>query len=102
MNPTVTVTVIKYADRSVNVIGAVTKQGRIQFPQEKGLTILDAIALADGFTRLADLKKVKLTRITSDGEPEMTEVDVDAIRKGTARDVALQVGDAVFVPERIL
>lgn len=102
VNPTVTVTVIKYADRSVNIIGAVTKQGRVQFPQEKGLTILGAIALADGFTRLAELKRVKLTRIKPDGEPDMIEVDVDAIRKGSARDVQLQVGDAIFVPERIL
>lgn len=101
VNPTVTVTVLKYADRSVNVTGAVTKQGRVQFPQEKGLTLLGALALAEGYTRLADLKRVKIMRITR-GEPESIEVDVDAIRKGNARDVPLEVGDAIFVPERIL
>lgn len=102
VNPTVTVTVIKYSDRSVNVTGAVNKAGRVQFPPEKGLTIVDAITLADGHSRLADLKRVKLTRKRSDGEPEVVEVNVDAIIKGGARDVPLEVGDAVFVPERIL
>ena len=53
VNPQVSVTVQKYAERSVNVIGSVTNQGRIQFPQERGLTIVDAISLAGGQTRLA-------------------------------------------------
>jgi polysaccharide export outer membrane protein len=102
VNPTVTVQVLKYSDRSVNVTGAVNRAGRVQFPQEKGLTITDAITLADGQSRLADLKRVKLTRRNAAGEPEAREVNVDAIIKGGARDVSLQVGDTIFVPERIL
>lgn len=102
VNPTVTVSVIKYADRGVNVTGAVNKAGRVQFPQEKGLTITGAITLAEGHSRLADLKRVKLTRMSDNGEPEVREVNVDAILKGGARDVPLEVGDAVYVPERIL
>lgn len=102
VNPTVIVTVLKYSDRSVNVTGSVNEAGRYQFPQERGLTIQDAITLAGGHNRLADLKRVKLTRKTSDGNSETKEVNVDAIIKGGARDVPLEPGDAVYIPERIL
>jgi polysaccharide biosynthesis/export protein len=99
VNPQVSVTVVKYADRSVNVIGSVTNQGRIQFPQERGLSIVDAISLAGGQTRLADMKHVKLTR--NSGEAQI--IDVDAMMKrGGADPVMLEPGDVIFVPERIL
>ncbi|MBI4661867.1 MAG: polysaccharide export protein, partial [Verrucomicrobia bacterium] len=98
VNPQVSVIVVKYSERSVNVLGAVNGAGRIQFPQERGLTILDAISLAGGQSRLADLKKVKLTRKNSDGEPVTTTINVDEMMKGGSRDaVALEKDDVIFV-----
>jgi polysaccharide export outer membrane protein len=103
VNPQVSITVMKYTERSVNVVGSVTNQGRVQFPQERGLTIVDAISLAGGQTRLADLKHVKLTRKNSAGDTEVTIVDVDAMVKTSGRDaVPLQPDDVIFVPERML
>jgi polysaccharide export outer membrane protein len=103
VNPQVSVTVVKYAERTVNVIGSVTNQGRIQFPQERGLTIVDAISLAGGQTRLADLRKVKLTRKNGNGDMVVEIIDVDAMMKTAGRDqVQLAPGDVIFVPERIL
>jgi polysaccharide export outer membrane protein len=103
VNPQVSVTVVKYAERTVNVMGSVTNQGRIQFPQERGLSIVDAISLAGGQTRLADLKHVKLTRRDANGDTQVSTVDVDAMMKSAGRDaVMLQPGDVVYVPERIL
>lgn len=103
VNPQVTITVAKYAERTVNVIGSVTNQGRIQFPQERGLSIVDAISLAGGQTRLADLKHVKLTRKNANGDTEVSIVDVDSMVKTGGRDaVMLQPDDSIFVPERIL
>lgn len=101
VNPQVTVIVTKYSDRSVNIVGSVKSAGRVQFPQERGLTIMEAISLAGGHDRLADLKRVKLTR-----KGETREINVDAIMKGNSREaqeaVTLEPGDVVFVPERIL
>lgn len=103
VNPQVSVIVIKYAERSVNVIGSVGKPDRVPFPPEKGLTILEAITLAGGHNRLADLKKVKLTRKQENGDTEVQEIDVDALMKRGGRDaVQLQKDDVIFVPERIL
>ena len=101
VNPQVSVIVVKYAERSVNVVGQVNNAGRVLFPQEKGLTIVEAIALAGGQTRLADLKKVRLTRKTPEGETVVEEIDVDALMKRGGRDaVQLQRDDVLFIPER--
>lgn len=103
VKPQVSVNVLKYAERYVNVTGSVNKPDRVPFPQERGLTIVAAISLAGGQSRIADLKKVKLTRKKADGDTEVREIDVDAIIKGKgADDVPLQTDDSIFVPERIL
>ena len=103
VNPQVSVQVLKYAERSVNIVGQVNKPGRIEFPQERELSIVEAITLAGGFTRLADLKKVKLTRVAPGGENDAQEINVDVMMKsGGKESVMLQKDDVIFVPERIL
>lgn len=105
VNPQVSINVIKYADRFVTVTGSVSKAGRIPFPQERGMTIVEAISEA-GPTRLANLQKVKLTRKNADGETVTEEINVDAMLKGSGRDgrdtFHLQKDDSLYVPERIL
>lgn len=103
VNPQVSVMVLKYAERSVNVIGQVNNPGRIQFPQERGLSIVDAITLAGGHTRLADLKKVKLTRVGANGESDVQEINVDSMTKSGGKEtVMLEKDDVILIPERIL
>ena len=103
VKPQVSVIVTKYAERSVNVFGAVNSAGRKLFPPERGLTILDAISLAGGHSRLADLRKVKLTRSSGDGDPITTTINVDEIMKGGGKDpVKLNPDDVIFVGERLL
>ena len=103
VNPKLNLLVVEYAKRSVNVIGAVNNAGRIFFPQEQGLSLVDAITLAGGQNRLADLKRVKLTRKNADGQPESVTVNVDEIMKsGAGQAWPLQKDDVIFVPERIL
>lgn len=103
VKPQVSVIVTKYAERSVNVVGQVNNAGRVPFPQERGLTVVEAIALAGGQTRLADLKKVKITRKRENGETVVEEIDVDALmKKGGRGAFPLEKDDVIFVPERIL
>lgn len=103
VNPQIAIQVIKYGERSVNVLGSVTKQGKIDFPDTRDLSIVDAIALAGGQTRLADLEHVRLTRQNDQGESATSIIDVEAMtKKGGPDSVMLQPGDIVYVPERIL
>lgn len=100
VNPYIDVVVLSYSERSVTVIGKVNRQGLIPFPSEEGLTLLEAIAMAGGWSadRLADKRNVTITRTNDDGEKFVIEVDA---REITTQDYPLQEGDLINVPERL-
>ena len=103
VNPQVNVVVIEYAKRSVNVIGSVNQPGAVLFPQEQGLTLLDAISRAGGFSRLANRGQVKLTRTNSEGKTDTYIINADDLIKGNSSNSwQLLANDIVYVPERIL
>ncbi len=86
---------------SVKVEGLVSKPGTVEFPPQRGLMITDAISLAGGQTRFAELRDVTLTRKQADGTTHVRTIDVNAIMKmGPKGNVALQPGDVIFVPPR--
>jgi polysaccharide export outer membrane protein len=65
--------------------------------------LVEAIARAGGQSRLADLRRVRLTRIGSEGKIENYTINVDEIMKGASGEKwLLQKGDIIFVPERLL
>ena len=100
VNPHIDITVLGYSERSVTVIGKVNRQGLVPFPSEEGMTLLEAIAMAGGWSgdRLADKRNVTITRSNDDGEKFVIEVDA---RKLTTKDYPLQEGDLINVPERL-
>ncbi|MEO6245388.1 MAG: polysaccharide biosynthesis/export family protein [Opitutaceae bacterium] len=100
VNPQVGVAVLKYAERAASVLGAVNNAGRVLFPAQDSLTILQAISGAGGQSRLADLKRVRLTRKNARGESTTQEINVDALMKSGGEAILLEKGDVVFVPER--
>lgn len=103
VNPQVNIGVIEYAPRTVNVLGAVNKPGAIPFPQEEGLTLVDAIARAGSFNRYADRRKVKLSRKTPEGDTVTEIINVDDLMESGNNDSwQLKRDDVIFVPERIL
>ncbi len=102
-NPQITITVIEYTPRTVQVLGAVNQPGSIAFTPEQQMGLVEAIARAGGQARIADLKRVRLSRPGPDGTTETVTINVDDIMKGTSNDRwLLQKGDVIFVPERIL
>ena len=102
VNPQVNLSVLEYAKRTVNVLGSVNSPGAVLFPQEEGLTLLDAIARAGGFNRFADRRKIKLSRTDSEGRTETYVIDADDLmQSGTNDSWPLQRDDVIFVPERI-
>jgi len=82
---------------SVYVLGQVLRPGAI--PLVGDLKVVQALAMAGGFTPFASPSRV--TVIREEGAKRVTlPVDVNAILKGEgAQDVQLQVGDVIHVPE---
>lgn len=103
VNPQINITVLQYARRTVNVLGAVVSAGEIEFPREEGLNLLDAIARAGGFTRLADRRRIRLTRRAEGGELVNYVINADELIDGNSSQVwTLQNNDLIFVTERLL
>lgn len=103
VNPQINLTVIEYAQRTINVLGAVNVPGSVQIPPEKTLTLLDAIARSGGFSRLANRNRVSLTRTQPDGRTMNYTIDADQLVSGDVNNrTPVQDGDVIFVPERIL
>jgi len=103
VNPQVNVVVLEYSRRTVNVLGSVTAPGQIAFPQEEGLTLLDAISRAGGFTRLAERRKITLTRKLDSGKIETFTIDANDFIEGDSEERwVLETDDLIYVPERFL
>ncbi len=102
VNPQVTVFVLRYAERSVNVIGMVNQPQAVPFPPERGLTLMQAISRAGGFNRLADRTRVSLTRKDENGQTETFRINADKLLNSSSDNSwPLQVDDVIFVPEKI-
>lgn len=103
VNPQVNIVILKYQLRTVNVLGAVNTPQAVEYPPEQRLTIVDAISRAGGFNRLADRRRVRLTRTLADGRVENSVINIDDLMSGVAKDpLVLRKDDVVFVPERVL
>ncbi len=101
VNPQVTVIVLRYAERSVNVIGMVNQPQAVPFPAERGLTLLEAVARAGGFNRLANRSAVKITRTDAEGVSTTFTVNAEKLLSAKSSDLwSLQVDDVVYVPEK--
>lgn len=103
VHPQVNLIVVEYVPRNVLVSGSVAAQGVVPFPREQGLTLIDAISRAGGFTRLADKKRVTLKRANAEGKSETFTINAEELMKGdTNATWPLQPNDVITVPERIL
>lgn len=100
--PQVSMLVKEYGNKTVYVLGQVSKPGAIQIPPEKQLTVLEAITSVGGFTDVANASKVRVLRM-EDGKQKSMDVDVSQITKqgNKSLDIALQPGDVVFVPQSL-
>jgi|SRR5271166_3763787 len=84
----------------VYVVGAVIKPGGFAMQdQSAGVTALQAIALAEGVTKVAATHRGVIVRRNADGTArERVPVDLSKIMSGKTEDVQLTANDILFVP----
>jgi polysaccharide export outer membrane protein len=90
--PQVAVMVKEFNSQRVTVEGAVKRPG--VFPMQGSLSLLQAVALAQGFDQISD-ETVVVVR-TSNGKRSAARFDVGSIRSGTTQDPPLQAGDILI------
>lgn len=93
-SPSVSVLVKESAARRVTVDGEVSRAG--VFPLPTSSSLLDAVALAGGFNRVADPSKVYVFRQVGDTK-YVANYNVDEIRRGSRSNPPVYGGDVIVV-----
>lgn len=93
-NPHVTVAIDEAASQKVTVDGSVNKPG--VYLMRGRTTLLQAVAMAEGPTQIADTRSVAVFRAAPEGRM-VALFDLGAIRAGQADDPVLQGDDVVVV-----
>ena len=97
-DPQVSLLVKEYNSKKVFVFGEVQKPGTFTF--EDGMSIVQAVTLAGGFTKTAAQNSTSVTRRVQ-GQELKVKVNVQDIALGKAPNFTLEPGDIVFVPESL-
>jgi polysaccharide export outer membrane protein len=97
-DPQVSVLVKEYNSKKVFVFGEVQKPGT--FVYEDGMSIVQAVTLAGGFTKTASQNSTSVTRRVKGQEVKM-KVNVQDIALGKVPNFMLEPGDIVYVPESL-
>jgi polysaccharide export outer membrane protein len=85
--------------RLVYVVGNVVKAGGFVVGQSDDLTVLRALALAEGLQSFADAGHARILRAAPHGGQRVEQiVDINKLMKGKSEDVRLQPDDILFVP----
>jgi polysaccharide export outer membrane protein len=83
----------------VYVLGAVKRSGGFVLGEREKVTVLQALAMAEGLDRFASTGNTRIVRKTSDANnPVEIHLDLKKLLQGKAKDIALTSDDILFVP----
>jgi protein involved in polysaccharide export with SLBB domain len=101
INPKVTITLLEYAKRRVTVLGQVNTPGSIEMPDEGEMDLLSALAMAGGYTKIADPGKITIRRLVN-GKDAVIRVNAKNLASDKeTKPFILQPNDTISVAESI-
>lgn len=98
VDPQVTVNVMEFSKREFTVLGSVQKPGSYDMPDQQEISLLQAIGIAGGYTRIADARKVTLMRRDSSNS-KVFHFNAARMAAGGETAFIVQPGDVITVPE---
>ncbi len=98
VKPEVSVSIEARIRKTVTILGQAQRPGVFELPAHRQLTVVEAIGMAGGMTRIANGKKISLKR-GSDGKIQI--VNLAEITKGQGKDIPLRDGDVITIPESL-
>jgi polysaccharide export outer membrane protein len=100
VNPQVTLTVLGYANRHITVLGQVQKPGDYNLRDQGSISLLQAVGMAGGFTRLANSANIIVKR-SVDGQERILHLNGKTMASDANNDPFVVVpGDTITVTER--
>ncbi|MFT5837147.1 MAG: polysaccharide export outer membrane protein [Candidatus Azotimanducaceae bacterium] len=103
VDPQISVLVVEFSQNYVYILGSVNSPGTVPMPPDRDLTLKEAMAFVRGVSRLGNPKSITIKRVEEDGRARQMEVNFSRIiQDPNAKDIILQQGDTIWVPERII
>jgi protein involved in polysaccharide export with SLBB domain len=101
VNPQITLTVRTYARKVFTILGQVLKPGSYAIEGSESISLLDAIGMAGGYTRIANPGKVTVKRRVG-GQETVIKVDAKKMARSSSDSTfRVQPGDVITVGESI-
>lgn len=102
VNPKVNVMLLGYAKRRFSILGQVNHPGSLEMPESSpgGIDLLEAIALAGGYTRIAAPERITVRRQSPSGD-QIFKVNAKKFNKANGGGFLVQSGDTITVGESI-
>jgi len=102
VNPRVNVSLLSYARRRFSILGQVNRPGSIEMPEgsQDGVDLLEAIALAGGYTRIAAPERITVRRHNATGD-QIIKVNAKRFTRGNGGGFLVLPGDTITVGESI-
>jgi protein involved in polysaccharide export with SLBB domain len=102
VNPKVNVMLMGYAKRRFSILGQVGRPGSYEMPESSpgGIDLLEAIALAGGYTRIAAPERITVRRQSANGD-QIFKVNAKKFNKGSGGGFLVEPGDTITVGESI-
>lgn len=82
----------------VYVVGDVKRPGGFVLADRENLTVLQALALAEGLNGTASKRQARIIRRSADGSRTEIPVDLTRVLNGKSQDLELAANDVLFVP----
>jgi polysaccharide export outer membrane protein len=103
VNPRVNVSLVGYAKRRFTILGQVNRPGSYEMPEGSpdGVDLLEAIAMAGGYTRIAAPERISVRRRAETGDDEIVRVDAKRLAKRGGESFQVRPGDTVTVSESL-
>jgi polysaccharide export outer membrane protein len=102
VNPKINVTLLGYARKRFSILGQVSSPGSKEMPEgtQEGIDLLEAIALAGGYTRIASPERITVRRQNASGD-QIFKVNAKRFTKGKGGGFLVKPGDTISVGESI-
>ena len=102
VNPKINVTLLSYARKRFSILGQVNRPGSMEMPEgtQDGIDLLEAIALAGGYTRVASPERITVRRQNASGD-QIFKVNAKRFTKGKGGGFLIKPGDTINVGESI-
>lgn len=103
VHPKVNVTLLNYAKRRFTVLGQVNHPGNFDMPETSpgGIDLLEAIAIAGGYTRIAAPERVSVRRKDGVRGEQVFRVDAKRVARGQGGGFKVEPADTITVGESI-